>query len=434
MGKHAEVLEVSGFDAVKDRDSRLRAFELELPQAGTRYRSYAIPFAGWVLGGDVPVRAIDLNVEERRVARLPVHIRRPEVAEAFPDVEWASQSGFRGPIGAATVPATSEFRMTALLDDGSRQPIGTLSISRRSLMRRPESVMQPTVITMLGRSGSTWLTWLVSRHPQVVAYTPYDAQPTVAAHQLEVFRALAEPSSYLQAVRAAAMNADWWLGRERSFPPLNPEPDAEAWLGSEGVESLLAVSCERIEAFYGEVARSERRPASRFVEKYGPHPFLQDLLWEVYPGMRELFLVRDFRDTIASILAYSRRGGLSWPRPEGIETDEQFVREFMSRQVGGLLDAWSRRSKQAMLVKYEDLASAPTETLGAIFSYLDLDASGETVERALTATAPKQSLDYHRTSADLAGSVGRWRTDLSPSVRRACDEALAAPLEAFGYS
>jgi hypothetical protein len=42
-------------------------------------------------------------------------------------------------------------------------------------------------------------------------------------------------------------------------------------------------------------------------------------------------------------------------------------------------------------------------------------------------------MDEHRTSADFASSIGRWRRDLDPELAAACEQAVGPALEAWGY-
>jgi hypothetical protein len=51
---------------------------------------------------------------------------------------------------------------------------------------------------------------------------------------------------------------------------------------------------------------------------------------------------------------------------------------------------------------------------------------------ALAARDPET--EWHRTTPDPRASIGRWRTDLGEDARRACEQALAPELEAFGYA
>jgi hypothetical protein len=50
------------------------------------------------------------------------------------------------------------------------------------------------------------------------------------------------------------------------------------------------------------------------------------------------------------------------------------------------------------------------------------------------AAQPGELLDTHRTIADSAQTIGRWRKDLPADLAEEANEVLAPALHAFGYS
>jgi hypothetical protein len=80
-------------------------------------------------------------------------------------------------------------------------------------------------------------------------------------------------------------------------------------------------------------------------------------------------------------------------------------------------------------VRYEDLVERPQATLGAILAYLGIAAA--------TAGSTPDSMSgipsEHVTAASIAGSVGRWKSELSPSEVAHANWVLRAFLARFGY-
>ncbi len=80
-----------------------------------------------------------------------------------------------------------------------------------------------------------------------------------------------------------------------------------------------------VESFYREYASARNRTTPAFfAEKLAPH--CRWLMRQLYPQAREIFLVREPRDTLASVLAFHARHGVA----EGfgahsVGTDEQLV-------------------------------------------------------------------------------------------------------------
>ena len=86
-----------------------------------------------------------------------------------------------------------------------------------------------------------------------------------------------------------------------------------------------------------------QEPLVYFAEKHFPDVYPR-LLRELYPGARELFLVRDFRDMIASMLAYNARKEFGDFGRESAQSDATWLDE-LRRGVVALRDAWRDRGE-----------------------------------------------------------------------------------------
>ena len=64
-------------------------------------------------------------------------------------------------------------------------------------------------------------------------------------------------------------------------------------------------------------------------------------MWELYPDARELILVRDPRDMLASILAFNRRRGFDAFGREDVGTDQEYVHRIRGDLVR-LRDHWKQ--------------------------------------------------------------------------------------------
>src|SRR4029453_13655799 len=102
-----------------------------------------------------------------------------------------------------------------------------------------------------------------------------------------------------------AMEGAWWVGTTPPLPRRLRDAELTRWLHAGAVPQLAAFSQSRIEALYKDVAAGAGVPSARyFAEKYRPDR-MPALTWELYPGAREVILVRDFRDMVASMFAYN---------------------------------------------------------------------------------------------------------------------------------
>ena len=191
---------------------------------------------------------------------------------------------------------------------------------------------------------------------------------------------------------------------------------------------------ERIEGLYAQVAAAQSRPdASWFVEKYRVDE-VPALVLELYPAAREVILVRDFRDMVASMFSYNEKRGRAGFRRGEAATDSDYVLTMVGPEADALAEIWRRRGRQAHLLRYEDLVRRPEETVHALLAHVGLDTSDAVLAPMLASLENRDSgSEGHRTVADAAESIGRWRRDLSREVVEACETALGPSLEAFGY-
>ena len=81
-----------------------------------------------------------------------------------------------------------------------------------------------------------------------------------------------------------------------------------------------------VESFYREYASTRNRTTPAFfAEKIVPAGHVRRIMRLLYPQAREIFLVRDPRDILASVLAFNARHGFADFGRERVETDEQLV-------------------------------------------------------------------------------------------------------------
>jgi len=152
---------------------------------------------------------------------------------------------------------------------------------------------------------------LLEAHPEILVLRPHRYEQRVAGYWVEVLLALTEPSGYMRQLAPAGSLDDlhWWLGHEGPPAHTDPADPLHRWLGREAVVSLADLCRSRIDDLYAQAAAQARGPQPRyFAEKHTLRSAA--LTAELYPGAREIFLVRDFRDMVASILAFNRKRGV----------------------------------------------------------------------------------------------------------------------------
>jgi hypothetical protein len=403
---------------------------IDSPEAGWGGEVYTFSIEGWILSRRLRVERIEALYEERPVAVTPLDRERADIAKGFPEVEGAANSGFRLTVNTLRLPAEFELVLRAKLEDDTRLPLARLRGRRRPLPASGNDEIQPLMVNTIGRSGSTLLVTQLSSHPDVVAFSPFIKDARVATYWTNVLQDLSEPAAYLAPFDPPDLDAPrWWLegGQELG------EEAVEHWLGSEAVDSLVAMSRVQTEAFYAHVADGSR--PRFFVEKFLPHQVVPDILTELYPGAREVILVRDFRDILCSVLAFNRKRGYAAFGRGKAGSDEEYVETVLLSSAEWLKRRLDERGDAVHLVRYEDLIEEPEATMGETMRYLDLDA-GEEAVAAVVERAERDApvVDEHRTTEKASASIGRWKRDLPPELVPVCAEVLDPMLVQFGYA
>jgi Sulfotransferase family len=407
----------------------------ESPHCGA-VGGYALNIGGWALGSFEAIEEIELALGQSTLAKFPCRLSRPDIASAYSQLPWAARCGFSGSIGALELPRNFTFQATAVFADGRKIRIAEI-IGRREAVPASPGRFKPLLISTLGRSGSTWVISVLGQHPQLLTYGPFQCEPRLTSYWLGTVASLADPQSISQALRGETA-----VGTQRAGQIRDPSarldhlaPELEQWLTRDHVDELLRFARQRIEAFYAEAAAAQGRTrADYFVEKCWPGGPIPMLVREQFPSAREIILVRDFRDVIASIMAFNKKQGHHSFGRELAGSDLEFVEQYKVH-AGIVQQAWEERRKTAHLVKYEDFLQKPGETLKGICSYLGIDHDPTTIEACFQGARQlsPEAQCWHITSGRVEASIKRWQTDLSPAFRRACEEHLSEALAAFGY-
>jgi hypothetical protein len=212
-------------------------------------------------------------------------------------------------------------------------------------------------------------------------------------------------------------------------------PEVEAWSGSTYVTDLAAFCQRSIDGWYLATAAAQGQAEDTlvyFAEKHFPDVYPR-LMRELYPGARELFLVRDFRDMVASMQAYNARKRAGDFGRDKAGSDEAWL-VHLHQNFLVLRAAWRDRGEPGSLVRYEDLVRVPEAALPPLLASLGLDAAPELVSRLIAAAAPDApELHGHGTSASSEASIGRWRNNLSPELGAAVEVTFGDLLREFGY-
>jgi hypothetical protein len=421
--------------AALPRRPGLRSASIDEPQTGTELDTYAFDIKGKAATEAERVSRVEFRQAGRLVAEAPVSPASVEAA-ASPTPGNGHVFTFGTTIRATDLRREFDLLLRLRYESGGGVAMGRLQGRRQALPPSSDVRIQPVLVTTIGRSGSKWLVWLLSCHSQIVAFQPLVLEPRVATYWMEVFRSLSAPRSFQRQLHNEDYSGHWWLGDHAAALPAPIATDFAGWLGKEAVEDLAAMCQRRIEAFYRRAGASVGKPnPDYFVEKFLLWPHTLNLLSEIYPGAREVILVRDFRDRLSSVLAWNAKRGKELFGRDAFASDADFVTAKVRTEAQSLLKHWRARKSSALLLRYEDLVLEPRRVLGELLAFLNVDSSTQSLEATLDRASQETTLlDTHRTADQPDASIGRWRSDLSPELAGICNEVLAPVLTEFGYS
>jgi hypothetical protein len=408
---------------------------IDVPEPGAARPTFDLEVRGWAVGRARPAVAVELVSDDLLLRRAPIDVSRPKLAAGLPATEQRDLIGFRAVTSLLRLRPDFELAIRAVTGDGERAPIARLRGRRAELRTAFQPALEPLIVTTLGRTGSMMLMRMLEAHPEILVYRPYRYEQRVASYWIEVMLALSEPASYFRQIAPAGSldDRDWWLGEGGTPPPGLRDDRIERWMGFEAVRELAEVSQTRIERLYEQIRRSkhERGRPSYFAEKCSLA--LSHLVWELYPRAREIFLVRDFRDMVCSIIAFNRQRGVKGFGREAVESDLDYV-ESLTGWAANLKRSFEQRSGRSMLVRYEDLVLDPAPALSDLLEYVEVDHGDQVVAAMLEAVAAElPALAEHPTAAEPRSSIGRWKDELDGDLVEACERAFGPALETFGY-
>ena len=412
---------------------------IDTPAEGGTSEAWAVRVSGHILAAGGSVQEIVAVVPGLVLATAVTALPTPEVAARHPGVTWAAACGFTLLVNTLILRQRFEFHLRVTLVDGSRVKVVLISGERRALETAYAPRLQPLLVNSFGRTGTTLLMRMLSAHPGVVVYNrpPYEARG--GKYWMHVLKTLAAPTDARKRVGDPT---------EFHLEPLaaggNPFysaafaawPEVEAWSGSTYITDLAAFCQRSIDGWYLATAIAQGQvlePLVYFAEKHFSDAYPQ-LMRELYPEARELFLVRDFRDMVASMLAYNARKGFGDFGRNLVASDEAWL-DFLHKTFLVLHAAWRDRGEPGSLVRYEDLVRDPASRLPPLLTFLGLDAAPETVRRLIAAAAPDApELRGHGTASSPDASIGRWRHDLPAELLAVTEETFGDLLQEFGYA
>jgi LPS sulfotransferase NodH len=222
------------------------------------------------------------------------------------------------------------------------------------------------------------------------------------------------------------------------------EPYREVWIGS----------MRRLFLDVGRAKFPNISPKHHLIIKEPNGSMSASLILEAFPESKLVFLVRDSRDVVASLLDAAQKG--SWygydkfeasvaeavRRGGGPDTplersdDElvgQLARNYV-KNVSAVKEAYARHPDGAkVLVRYEDLRATPRDCVFHICDSLGIDVDRDQLEQAVERRAFENIPHEDRGQGKFyrRATPGGWREDLTPEQARTVEEITDPLLREF---
>jgi Sulfotransferase family len=255
-------------------------------------------------------------------------------------------------------------------------------------------------------SGTTSLRVALDAHPQLAIPPETHFVPEL----IETCRAGAEPE---QVVQLLAGEPHWPLFG------VNPAAVRERLPAAGPVKPRAA-----LRAFYGAYAASRGKP--RWGDETAGYLHAIRLIAGALPEARFVHVIRDVRDVALSMVAAGQI------KPDAVDAA---ARRWTRQVAGGRLDA--ARIDRCLEVRYEELVLEPQAPLRRIAEFLELPWDGAVLDSLPAvgrrpAGAPGQPTPPGARPA-IVEAPGRWRTEMSPEDRAACEAVAGDLLGQLGY-
>lgn len=166
-----------------------------------------------------------------------------------------------------------------------------------------------------------------------------------------------------------------------------------------------------------------------------------DIVTSLVPDSRFLFMVRDGRDVIDSLVHAAQPGSWFARATKPLISSDQdrlsFVREKAIEWAcwtDSCLRAWdAHRPELRRMVRYEELLDDPVGELGSLFRWMGLERDTPALEAAVHANVfgtnePTGPAEFAR-----AATPGLWRKNLSAEEQQLAEEIMGDRLADLGY-
>ncbi len=279
---------------------------------------------------------------------------------------------------------------------------------------------QPELIPVIGvrlgegRSGSTLLMQLLATSNQITFDDRYPAEYRFLSYFARLSAMITEPFDH---TRHPGVTPFFFDPTPRWGPiPFHSDVTDIAALADPSLTGLWAA--------WTSTTRTRHPHARFYAEKLAVDI---DQIHRAHIPIRVIDLVRDPRDVLASIRAFTATGTDGFGRTPDM-TDADHLEHFLATYSHGLRQMLtSPTGLDRIIVRYEDLATHLAVQAKRIGDWLGVELDAAQVE------TNRDDYRHHMTTNTVTESVGRWRHDLTPNEAQLISDTLRDLAKPFGY-
>ena len=306
--------------------------------------------------------------------------------------------------------------------DGAMVPGGERVLKGEARMPAAGEQPSPILVTAPGRSGTTYLMSCLAASPQIVVaeLVPYEVR--LLSYYAAAFAVLTAPGDQERSTHPDRLEGD---GFHIGFNPFSGPQYAHAFRKQPSLRQfnedwvparLGAAAADIVRQYYRLLAADKEKPAVRFFAEKNNNLHRPTRLFvrRVFPGMREVVIVRDPRDVLCSHMAY-------------FDSSKDTAFAHLSHSCRLLTEIQAEAGPDLCIIRYEDMIRGDGATYSRLAAFLQAEVAPVRKE------AGERMFAQHATSGSPEASIGRWRTDLPGSLRTKCAAAWGDFLTLFGY-
>ncbi len=109
----------------------LWGFGIATPKPQTIATGGSLLIKGWILGKRAKVNTVEVVYEGKTLFATPVDQSRPLIAQQYPDIPKARDSGFETSFSIVAMPSEATLELKAMLEDDTSVPICAINLKRQ---------------------------------------------------------------------------------------------------------------------------------------------------------------------------------------------------------------------------------------------------------------------------------------------------------------